>query len=89
MQIASKFDKMKLKVRSNLWTDCHETSRVFPTAPRKSLNRQYQALANTRQNDARPPVSGWRDAGRPHAAQQVLCYILQQGGVWAKSVAGS
>ncbi len=25
----------------------------------------------------------------PHAAQQALCYTLQQGGVWAKSVAGS
>ena len=53
------------------------------TAPRKPLNRQHPTLANTRQNDARPPVLGWRDAGRPpptpHVAQQVLCYTLQQG----------
>ena len=57
---------------SAFWTDCALRSRVAPT-PR----------ANTRQNDARLPVSGWRDAGRSppaqHVAQQALCYTLQQG----------
>ena len=40
------------------WTLCALRSRVARTAPRKPLNRQHPAPANTRQNDERPPVWG-------------------------------
>lgn len=64
------------------WTDCALWSRVASTPARKPLNRRCPALANTRQNDVRPPILGWQGADRPlptpHVAQQVLCYTLQQ-----------
>lgn len=40
------------------WTYCHETSRVFPTDPRKSLMRGRSEKCNNRQYDARTQLSG-------------------------------